>query len=253
MAKLVCSVMALLTLVVAMPIKTECLKKLTTLTGTKSSTGVLFDQTSDIIANYDTREVPYLMRVCSSGGALQSFRLGLKNGDGASTLSGSVGPEGGTCVNSNIAQTAAPAGARIWYDSTRIQGVEFFYKGSSQTVLVGKNTGSFTLQAFNETQSFLGFYGFQGSARIEVLGFLVQDIACSETLPSGGTGDKVYNPVNPARTQAESNMSLLIIACIVAGVLIIFIIIWSLLCCKNEEEIGSLHVNKVLVLNNNVQ
>ena len=71
-------------------------------------------------------------------------------------------------------------GGRIYYDDDRVQGVEFYYKGTTDTLLIGNKSTEQVTAVFNETHSWIGFFGTQGTDRIESLGFLVQELACSE-------------------------------------------------------------------------
>ena len=59
-------------------------------------------------------------------------------------------------------------------------GVEFSFPYTMQTLLIGQRASESIKATFNETNSWIGFYGSQGDDRIYTLGWLVQDITCSE-------------------------------------------------------------------------
>ncbi len=49
----------------------------------------------------------------------------------------------------------------------------------------------------SEEASFVGFYGVATDSQINILGLVTQNIACSNPnteIPTGGTGDRVYDP-----------------------------------------------------------
>ena len=73
-----------------------------------------------------------------------------------------------------------PREATVYYDDDRINGVEFAYFTTIEKFLIGFNKGNSTTVQFDQVKSFIGFYGEHSSDRINRLGFLVQDVACSE-------------------------------------------------------------------------
>lgn len=58
--------------------------------------------------------------------------------------------------------------------------MELVYEESERSLLIGSKQEWYTTTIFDDTKSFIGFYGTQGSDRILELGFVLQDIACSE-------------------------------------------------------------------------
>ena len=74
-----------------------------------------------------------------------------------------------------------PIRGKIYFDTKRVHGVEFSYAGMTETQLIGSAKGGYVESEFSERSSFIGFYGETGVDRIQLLGFLVQDIPCSES------------------------------------------------------------------------
>ena len=225
---------ALTTLASAMSIHPECLAKNRDNVGI-SLEGTVFDQTDAIAANLDTTSVLSGYRVCvNANGELNSFVLAWKNQNtGDAKVSESVGPESlGTCINVPIPNPGSILGARMFYDTQRVTGIELGIFGSLSTVLIGAKTSSYKVAVFSEKQSFAGFWGIASTDRITLLGYVTLDIPCSETLPNGGTGDREYDPTAEDDSDRKQ-MAFMIILSIFGGVILLFCCIWGCL-CKNK-------------------
>ena len=88
-------------------------------------------------------------------------------------LSNSAGPsEYGTCANKRSPVQDHPTKGIIWYDESRIQGVEFEFvgvpdllsnleleAGGKDVMLIGKQVGTKYEVDFTADASFIGFYG----------------------------------------------------------------------------------------------
>lgn len=167
-------------------IKRECLEKHRVLTGMSNPDSVAFDWYEEVLRDFNTDSVPVLKRSCFNDvGDLNSFRIIMKGYDESSNvMSDSAGPsELGTCENKRAPIEEHPSNGKIWYNADRVQGVEFSYKSSTKKFLIGKAEGTSWDMDFNNTASFIGFYGMQSEDRIYQLGFLVTDVKCSEYDP----------------------------------------------------------------------
>ena len=86
----------------AIPIKRECLEKLSNVAGAKVDGGTEFDWTEQALEKYNSESVPVLKRSClADNGDLNSFRIVLKGYDQWSNIvSDTAGPsEFGNCSN----------------------------------------------------------------------------------------------------------------------------------------------------------
>lgn len=105
-----------------------------------------------------------LKRSCFSAETeeLNSFRLVIRGDDPTSNiLSNSAGPsELGNCSNKRAPVEEQPSLGKIYYNANRVLGIEFIYVSTEKTLLIGSSKGESLVQAeFNETSSFIGFYG----------------------------------------------------------------------------------------------
>ena len=89
---------------------------------------------------------------------------------------------------------------------------------------------------FNEEKGFIGFFGTQGSDRIYQLGFIVQDLTCSEEAVSGGTGDRVFDA--SFKEEDVDNSGFWIVSSIFGGVILLFAIIWLCICLRKKSPAG---------------
>ena len=161
----------------------NCMKKLLQIAGNMATSGTFFDWTDHIIEEFPYKSVPLIKRSCiSEEGKLHSFRLVMQGYSWDSNIiSDAAGPsEYGDCHNVVSDVQDFPTSGRIYYDNDRVQGVRFFYDGTTDYFQVGKEDGDYITASFNTEQSFIGFYGTQGYDRINQLGFLVQNRTCSE-------------------------------------------------------------------------
>ena len=86
----------------AIPIKQECLEKLSNIAGTDVEGSTEFDWTDQALEQYNSESVPVLKRSClADNGDLNSFRIVLKGyDDWSNVVSDSAGPsEFGNCSN----------------------------------------------------------------------------------------------------------------------------------------------------------
>ena len=67
--------------------------------------------------------------------------------------------------------------------------MEFAYKGTQSTLLIGKRAEQTFVKEFDETRSWIGFFDTQGTDRIHQLGFVVQDLGCTRQPVAEATGD----------------------------------------------------------------
>ncbi len=107
----------------------------------------------------------------------------------------------------------------------------------------------------SEEASFVGFYGVTTDSKINILGLITQNITCSNpdvAIPTGGTGDRIYDPNAKEDDEEERQMTMIILASIAGGVFCFFCCIWGCLCRKKSQKEQSLHLNKVTVLFNNI-
>ena len=220
----------------SVPVKNECLSKLPQLAGPSGTSGVtVFDWTEEIVEEFNSQSKVLLKRSClNSSGDLNSFRLVLLGYEtGSNLLTDSAGPsELGTCSNKQAPSQEHPNAAKIYYDTNRVQGVEFTYSGTQEILLIGRVASSSTSYTFSETSSFIGFFGTQTSTNIRQLGFIVLDITCTEQAVSGGTGNKVFDA--SIKYEETSNTNMFIIIAIASAMLIIFILIWYCICSRKK-------------------
>ena len=157
-----CATLALSSLVGAIPVKRECLSKIPLIAGTFKQGSETFDWTEEAVKEFHTQSFPTIKRSClADNGDLNSFRMVIRGYDETSNLlSDSAGPsESGTCTNVNAPVMAQPTAGRIYSDSDRVQGVELYYVASTETLLIGKRAEDSITVVFNETHSFMGFFG----------------------------------------------------------------------------------------------
>ena len=221
------------------PIKRKCLKKLDTIAGKEIAGGTDFDWTDEAVEEFNTETVPVLKRSCfAPDGELNSFRMVVRGTDDRSNLlTESAGPsEYGDCKNERTPVEAFPLAARIFYDARRVQGVEFLFKETTDTFLIGNKAAEQVRAIFNETHSWIGFYGTQGTDRINTLGFVVLDKPCSEPYPD----PIIEEPVDvEVKSKEEEELNILMIAIVGGGALFVILIFTITCCCycsKNKRS-----------------
>ena len=158
-------------------------------------------------------------------------------------LTNSAGPsEYGDCKNERAPVEAYPIAARIYYDVRRVHGVEFYYKETVSTLLIGNTAAEQTRAVFNETHAWIGFYGTQGVDRINSLGFVVQDLPCSEPDPV------IEEPIDP-KSKEEEELNILMIAIVGGGALFViltFSVTCCCCCCKKNRTRGGRSVDRIV-------
>jgi len=113
-------------------------------------------------------------------------------------------------------------------------------------LLVGNQVGTKWEADFSDTSSFIGFYGEQGSDRIHQLGFVVQDIPCSEYVPDSGSGSGRKS----VEDDEASKFGVIVIIGAVVIVIIIAFIVTICICKKKKDD--SLHERKIQVITSHV-
>jgi len=105
-----------------------------TIAGNTAVRGTFFDWSDHVTEKFNMEAVPILKRSClAENGDLHSFRLVMRGYDDRSNImSDSAGPsELGNCSNIRSPIYDQPIAGRIYYDTDRVQGVRFFFDGTT--------------------------------------------------------------------------------------------------------------------------
>ena len=131
--------------------------------------------------------------------------------------------------------------------------MEFAYKGTQSTLLIGKRAEQTFVKNFDETRSWIGFFGTQGTDRIHQLGFVVQDMECTEQEVKEVTEDEEVVEQKEAVSEEESggNSVMLIVIGLASGVIILFITVWICICQCRRKRVKFDEKNKIQVIENN--
>ena len=113
-----------------------------------------------------------------------------------------------------------------------MRGIEFAYPYTTETLLVGERAPDYVFALFNETHSWIGFYGSQGDDRIFTLGFIIQDRSCS---------DVKETPVETqviVQTKEEDESQFFLLALISGSVfgVIVGATVLSVWCCYRKKQ-----------------
>ena len=154
------------------------------------------------------------------------------------TASASAGPANlGTCSALQVENPDTVVGVLLYYDSSRVTGAEFGIKGNTGTYLLGKKASGKKISVTSDEASFIGFYGIETESKINILGLITQNLACSDTdIPSGGSGSRSYDANQEEDDKEKKQMTMIILASIAGGIFLFFCCVWGCMCRKKNPK-----------------